>query len=230
VQIPAFVTEVLKDYDTNPRPFAEYQITSALIAALQKHKPLSEQDDDAFRSELWAFTMHTSDEGEKSCWGTHFGPRSADGSLPDMKQNGALLIGHWQRRADEVRHPVLRARYADLVWDLKRVVTGERPDIKFARLAIDTYLEAISSKLYHEGVHGIVCATRALGLALSINDNQRVEKARDVMFGLYEAVAVPQLPGTWIFLFDSLYGNRKVMLRQAQQEKLQAISKPWTRG
>ena len=220
VQTPAFVTEVLKDYDTNPRPVVEYQIASALIAALQKHKPLSEQDEDGFRADLWAFTMHVSDEGERSCLGTHFGPRSADASLPDMKQNGPPLIEHWQRRVDDMRHPVLRARYSDLVWDLKRVATGERPDIKFARLAIDSYLEAISSKLYHETVHGIGCATRALSVALSINDKQRVEKARGTMFALYDVVAIPYLPGTWIFLFDALYANRKVSLSEAQRDEL----------
>lgn len=220
METPAFVTAILKDYDTNQCPVAEYQISSAFFAALQKYKPLSEQDDDGFRADVLAFTIHVSEVGEKSCWGTHFGPRSDVGFLPNVKQNGAPLIEHWQRRVEQVKHPVLLARYADLVWDLKKIATGDRPDIKLARLAIDSYLEAISKKLYHEAVHGIACATRAFTLALSINDKQRAERARNAMFELYEAIAVPQSPGTWIFLFDSLYGSRKVDLTQAQQEKL----------
>lgn len=214
------MTEVLKDYDTNLRPVAAYQIASALITALQKHKPLSEAEDEGFRADLWAFTIHYSEEDEQSYWGTYFGPRSSDGSLPDMRHNGAPLIEHWKRRASKVNHPALRARYADLAWDLERIATGQRPDIKFAHIAVDSYLETICQKNYANSVDGICFVRRALNLSLSINDKERIEKSRDAMFALYNVVAIPSLPGTWIFLFDALYANRKVGLTDAQRDKL----------
>ena len=40
------------------------------------------------------------------------------------------------------------------------------------------------------------------------------------MFKLYDDVAVPSQAGTWPFLFDSLYANRKVELTKAQANKL----------
>jgi hypothetical protein len=71
-------------------------------------------------------------------------------------------------RADEARHPVLRARYSDLVWDLKRVATGKHPDFRLAHPAIDSYLEALGQRLYREAIHGISRAKQALNLSPQI--------------------------------------------------------------
>jgi hypothetical protein len=198
-----------------------------MFAALQHHKPLSQEDEEGFRAEVWAFELPASEPGETSAWGTHFGPRRAEGAqnasnglFADIKHRGAELVEYWKSRADETRHPVLRARYADLVWDLARVAASAQPDIRFARLAIDSYLEAVDARLYEEETHGIRCAVRALNLSLSANDKQLIARARDAMFRLFDLVAVPHLPGTWLFLFDSLYANRKVDLTGEQELNL----------
>jgi hypothetical protein len=198
-----------------------------MFAALQHHKPLSQEDEEGFRAEVWAFQLPASEPGQASAWGTHFGPRPIEGAQnasnglsPDIKHQGAALVEYWKSRAEETRHPVLRARYADLVWDLARVATSARPNIRFARLAVDSYLEAVDARLYQEETHGIRCATRALNLSVSANDKQLIARARDAMFRLFDVVAVPHLPGTWLFLFDSLYANRKVELTEEQEAKL----------
>jgi len=227
MQTPDFVTNLLRNYDTALPPVAEYQVESALFAALQRHTPLSQGDEGGFWAEVWAFRLPPCERGETSAWGTQFGPRPVEGAqivssgfFPDIKQEGAELIEYWKGRAEESIHPVLKARYADLVWDLTRVPTDTRPDIKFARLAVDGYLEAVDTRLYQDETDGIRYATRALNLLLSINDKQRIAKARDAMFRLFDLVAVPHLPGTWLFLFDSLYANRKVELTGEQEAKL----------
>jgi hypothetical protein len=61
---------------------------------------------------------------------------------PDLKQVNAAMIDHWKSRAREVRHPLMRARYADLVWDLEQPATGRKRAVRFARQAIDAYVEA----------------------------------------------------------------------------------------
>jgi lysyl-tRNA synthetase class 1 len=43
---------------------------------------------------------------------------------------------------------MMRARYADLVWDLKRAITQQKPNPEFARIAIDSYIEAADKKFY----------------------------------------------------------------------------------
>ena len=107
-----------------------------------------------------------------------------------------------------------------IVWDLKEAITGERPEVHFAQLAIDSYLETLERGLYKESVSGIKQARRALDLAVQINDGARVEQVRDAMFVLYDRVAEPGEGGTWPFLFDSLYGNRKVVLAVGQERRI----------
>ena len=106
------------------------------------------------------------------------------------------------------------------MWDLKEAITGERPEVHFAQLAIDSYLETLERGLYKESVSGIKQARRALDLAVQINDGARVEQVRDAMFVLYDRVAEPGEGGTWPFLFDSLYGNRKVVLAVGQERRI----------
>jgi hypothetical protein len=51
-------------------------------------------------------------------------------------------------RANEVKHPVMKARYADLVWDFSRPAAQKKPAIMFARTAIDSYLQAADEGLF----------------------------------------------------------------------------------
>ena len=53
------------------------------------------------------------------------------------------MIAHWAQRAKGVRHPFLKARYADLTWDLCKVVAGTRRDPEMARAAMRAHLEQV---------------------------------------------------------------------------------------
>src|SRR4051812_34614862 len=39
-------------------------------------------------------------------------------------------------------HPILRARYADLAWDMSRAIAEASPNPEMARVAIDAYIES----------------------------------------------------------------------------------------
>jgi hypothetical protein len=41
------------------------------------------------------------------------------------------FVCHWSSRANEMTHPILKARYADLVWDAGPAITGERSAMPF---------------------------------------------------------------------------------------------------
>jgi hypothetical protein len=81
---------------------------------------------------------------EKFPWGTRYGPLTTqereDGTSahnPDRSQLTPEMIQIWEQRARKSQHPYLRHRYAEQVWDLKKLVTGERAAVEFAHLAID---------------------------------------------------------------------------------------------
>jgi lysyl-tRNA synthetase class 1 len=108
----------------------------------------------------------------------------------------------------------MRARYSDLVWDLKRAITGQRATPDYARTAIDSYLKAADEKFYSIEVVGIQWLGRALDLSLSIKDDDRTKRVVEFMFEFYDRVAQLQFMGTWLFLFDNLYGQKFVSPEQ----------------
>lgn len=87
---------------------------------------------------------------EEPCdWGTFYGPwgsyETANGRLdrPSLSGITSACVDYWSKRMKTAQHPVLRARYGDLVWDLSQKVTNHKPSIEAAHIAIDGYIEAI---------------------------------------------------------------------------------------
>ena len=75
------------------------------------------------------------------------------------------------------QHPALRARYADMVWDLSQKATGIKPPIEAAHIAIDGYSETLTAypeTSFHSWGN---IRKRIIDLALSINDHDRLRKA-----------------------------------------------------
>jgi hypothetical protein len=145
-----------------------------------------------------------------------------DGSpfyAPDIAEANSETIEYWKERSRESKHPILRARYSDLVWDFAREVAGQKPDVSFARMAIDAYIDSakLSYKLVVQPIHYL---ERALELAIAIGDGERTQRVVDAMFDLYDRVAQPELAGSWPFLFDNLLDNKKLALTEEQQKRI----------
>jgi lysyl-tRNA synthetase class 1 len=210
MNIPDWVQRVLSSFEGRTEPYREVEITDALGAVRKHQGDLSEEDWKGFLSEYSAF-LFLGQRNKDSVWGTYFAPmmsaKKSDGSdllSPDIKTLDADAVSHWERRATTCHNPVMRARYGDLVWDLKRAITGEPPSPEYACIAIDSYREATDKKFYPMEVDGIQWLERALHLTLSINDSERKNRLVEFMFEFYDRVAQTQFAGTWLFLFDNL--------------------------
>src|SRR5260370_9800923 len=81
------------------------------------------------------------------------------------------MLAVWQGRARAARNPFLRYRYADLVWDLIRLVTGKDPNIELARTAIDAIIEGLGGAAFEYPVEAYRAARRGLAIDLSIDDS-----------------------------------------------------------
>ncbi|MBI3404965.1 MAG: DUF4209 domain-containing protein [Acidobacteria bacterium] len=224
MKIPNFVEELISRYEKREDSFNEVEIHDALSTSRKANPDLDQEEFEGFRAEASAFFFYER-RGKDSIGGTYFAPMfsatQADGTricAPDIKVLNAEVIAYWQQRAKESKHPVLRARYADLVWDMTQSIVGERPDVEFARIATDAYLEAVDRGFYTIAVQGIRWCERALDIALSISDKDRVRRIVEFMFHFHDRVPVPQHIGTWIFLFDDLYGRRDLI--STDQEKM----------
>jgi len=121
---------------------------------------------------------------EPNVWDTYYGPEMSredkDGNRfdkPPLESITFECIAYWTTRMNAAKHPALRARYADLVWDLSHKATGKKPPIEAARIAIDGYAEAMMTHPEMSFDSWGDIQKRIIDLALSINDEEYLRKA-----------------------------------------------------
>lgn len=137
---------------------------------------------DALRFEFIAVYLALYDE--PNVWGTNYGPEMSsidkDGNrfdTPPLESITPQCIAYWTARMNAAKHPALRARYGDMVWDLSQKATGNRPPIAAAQIAIDGYAEALTTFPEMSSNNWGDIQKRIVDLALSINDEERLRKA-----------------------------------------------------
>jgi len=141
--LPAELQPVLAPFEDAKEAFGELQVAESLGEFRLKNTALSCEAAQALDAECFAFYVGACREGN-SVWGaylqpimsglTHAGERIDQPSLTVLTRDA---LDYLAQRATESRHPVLKARYADVVWDLRRKTTGDAPDVALARVAID---------------------------------------------------------------------------------------------
>ncbi|MDW9906038.1 DUF4209 domain-containing protein [Sinorhizobium meliloti] len=224
MQIPETIERVIIDFDQQKAPFDAHQVQSALSGARAKLR------DKTALSEAWAdlvpFCLQEEQE-EHPPWSTYFGPmgsgRDANGNttfFPDVRQLTPEILEHWEGRATTLNHPVLRGRYADAVWDLSRNAANRKPDVRFARIAIDSYLEAVQTSRYPDAHDYAIALNRALQIATSLNDSGKVNEIRALMLDRFDQEV--QTDGWWHPLYTTLTTNRKA--GTTVDEKLRLIA------
>lgn len=229
LKLPEGLKETLERLDRDLPPLKRYEPGSMFAGA---HDAEGLTDDE--RKGAWAegavFNLSSKIRGEASVWGTHFGPLvtlpKEDGTeahSPDIKAFDVGVLDHWKERSKQAIHPVLRARYADAVWDLQELAIGSRPGVEYAQIAIDAYLDIIGSGKHEGDLEAIFYVERALQIALMVNDRTRIDRAKATMLNLLaRSLTSPKLVGLWSFAFDALYDpkSKKLALSVAEQDKL----------
>jgi lysyl-tRNA synthetase class 1 len=217
VKLPAWIEKVLAEYEAKTTPHNEIEISDALLTERKGMGNLSDEDYRALLAEHSAFQF-IENEDEKSVWGTYFAPIAefgrTDGSTvrsPDIKTLDQETLEHWRDRAKTTKNPVMRARYADLVWDFGRELGEKKRDYQCAVIAIESYLEAAKKRLYPNPIEGVRWIVRALHIALSINSPERASSAADAIFSLVDSDQDLGHIGVWIAPFDYFYDEKGVL-------------------
>lgn len=217
--------ELLSKYDSSTQPISEAEIYTAI-------RRLRDREDQVpppveWLAEVMAFGFHESCRDKETGCGTYFGPMATwterDGTIgefPSVKDVTPDMIRYWTDRAKQAKHPIMRARYADLVWELTEIVTGNSRDFRMAQVAVDSYIEIARSDCHKYQTDVIDKLKRALSLALLLNDQSRVASVRDAIIEYEDYVAENDKPGLWGFSYDFLYNNKKVALSEDQKRKL----------
>lgn len=160
-------------------------------------------------------------------WGTYFGPTlgvsDKDGNFvgaPDISQLNPEMIEYWENRARKTQHPILRARYAGLVWDFSQKVTQNNPSIEMAHARIDAIIDIASDNLHKFETHTIDLLEHALALACQINDTSRIARVRDAVIAYENNTTIDEGIRIWVFSYDLLMKHKKVPLTEEIQNNI----------
>ena len=219
--------KLLYSYDETNPPLSDANVSEALRGLYEEHLEQDEESGFLLLSEQMAFGFAGSNSEDKYGWGTFYGPRAVmqgeDGQfyeVPSVKLVTPEMLQYWSVRAKAAKHPFLRLRYADLVWDFTKKITDNSPDFRLAHTAIDTTIELVKSDKLNYKVEAIRKLERGLSIALSINDEERVEAIKAIMLAFEDEIADDRKAGLWGFSFDNLLLNKNVSLSNLEKEKI----------
>jgi hypothetical protein len=222
--MPASIEEIVRRYDAKKEPFNEFTIGGEVNAARSALVDPTEPESLGAWAEVLAFALATG-QHEKP-WNSYFGPMGSetypDGKtiyFPDIAETPAVTVDHWAARARAVNHPFLKARYADLAWEMSRLIGKRKRDPEDARIAIDAYLNAIP-RMAEDHEH-LQFAIRALDLAVLIGDRERADKARSELMGVHRSL-MKNKRGLWWYAVDRLLEDKKAGVTELERAELVA--------
>jgi hypothetical protein len=210
-----FVDEAFQQFGPN-RGLPELFIVGDAIAFGAQSLELTDQERHAVDAEVAALTFHGSPR-VKSCWNTYFRPRSSeeqsDGSVihsPDIRQLDVASIRRWKQRAEITNDPVVRARFADVVWDLEQVITGggARP-FEFAKVAVNAYLQGVSEQRFGAPILSTFPLHRALMIASQLKDSDLIRTVSTRILELGESAPLTSI-GIWDMPSSAFLGIRRM--------------------
>ena len=229
------LAEVLAAYDVAGKRFEWHNLVGALCSMpdAEKAKPESHH-------EWTAFMLQPSDND--STFGGYYGPHltmaDAKGNpvytpaLSDITPDAVL---YWEQRYKAAKNPLLRMRYAGLVWDFKRRIVKANYDSDLYRVYVDSMLEVCNGDY---ASHPVVTAN-ILERLFSITKSQSadLEKTKEALRAFEIRHATDKSVRCWACQFLLMTENKKCFtpdeinaLVTAHEDRLRRLSTPDANG
>jgi hypothetical protein len=223
--------KILASYEDRSELFDEHDIHSKLRDLSAKAIGDIPRD---FLAELMAFGFAENYQDSDTAWGTYYGPlmvmRNEEGKLmesPSVKLVDDAMLSYWAERAIQSRHPTLKARYADIVWDFSRHVTGKMADPTMARIAITANMEIAQRHLCEHDFDLAGKLKRALSLALQINDAELLQKVKETIISSEAYFAAKGNLKHRGFSYDILIENNRIQLTDSESHEIILALEHW---
>ena len=209
----ALLQQILTRFDHALAKFVEHDVSSAIK---EIERPAASSIPIELKAEQMAFDFCENYQDETSGWGTYYGPLivwPVDGAIreyPSIQVLTPEILSYWSTRAEEASHPILKTRYADLVWTFAKVVRDVSPTFRMAHIAIDSRLEISKRDLPEYDIATVEHLKRALTLSVSLSDTKRFEQTRHAIIAFEDKISEDDKLGTWGFSYNLLIsGNYK---------------------
>jgi hypothetical protein len=183
--------------------------------------------DETFHWEKAAFEFYANYRNKETGWGTYFGPMFIwpDGEghsveYPSIQMLSEQILDYYAKRATEAVNPLLVARYAGLVHDFQRRVTGRRIPYAIRLLYINALIDTANGDYQLTPVYTFEKLKQALRIALQIKNKGLASKAKDALIAFEERHARDQYAGLWGISIELLVlQNRSQNIISAEEEE-----------
>ena len=167
------IDDVLASFEGLQERFWPHAVSGALHV-LEADSRLNDKDRRRLYFEIAAWELQAGHR-KPSIWGNHFHPlqvgRTEDGSplfRPELKEISTDAATCWSENLKYLSSPFLRARYADLLWDLAYLQCEDKKrDRASGEIAVQSYLEIAKLSI---AVEAAIALERAFQIATELND------------------------------------------------------------
>lgn len=226
------LAEILDAVDASERPLDEMKLAGELKAALSNVVALGIDEQKGAIAEIEALRFQRPHGPEsRRTWGIYWSELASaetrEGKtvyFPDIADIDEAIVTHWISRSTDVRHPVLRARYADLAWEFGGFLKNQNKTsslivpFTLTGYAVDAYLEAVRRELAEDQFHSWQFLDRAISLAGATNDSTRMQRSKEALFAYYGKVENAGEKFLW-WKFDDITWMRRRVLALTPSEK-----------
>lgn len=144
--------------------------------------------------------------------------------FPKLEDISLEAIQYWISRAESTENIVLKARYADLVWNFSKLFQSEvEKPFRFAILAIDSYLEIVEKHTIDEQLIINEYLIRALKLAKKLNLKDKTSDIQATMIFVENQIDEDEFIGLWGNSFDELILEKSSITEEQKTEIIQLI-------
>lgn len=211
---------ILKQLDKAKKKLNEEEISKRLNDFIDEK--YDEDPPKTILAEQIAFDFVEDYPEDKNTWNTYFGPMFtlSGKEYPSIKKITPKIINYWEKRADESEHPILKARYSNLVWDFTEEITEEHPSHKIGQIFIDTVIEITNNDLHKDETNVIKKLERALNIALELNDKNRIESLKSTIIDYEKRIRDDEKSGLYGFSYTLLVKNKKIKLDTTVEKEI----------
>jgi hypothetical protein len=217
------VDEFIRSQEMTENVLAEYKVGSSCAAFARKHPELANDARFTAIDVAFSFDIEDDEDGAGSA-GEYYIPghvrKPEDGearAFPTASDLTVDMLAYWEEGAARPIHPVIRVRYADLVWEWKKRVTGESPAVTIAHAVVEATLDMVSRGMHAEPLEQLRRLDRALTLAARVRLSSHFENVVLAIMGLQKDVIDDHI-GLWIQPFDLLLSRKLPALPSGVEE------------
>lgn len=190
------IDTVLNDFNKRGDLFPEYELDAAL----------RERESEEALAERVAFGVIANRTDRDYGWGTYYAPMAVfqDSETqkwvesPSIKLVTKDMIEYWKDRFDAATQPIMKIRYADVIWDFGKEKSDEEIDVKYPLAVIEETNKVIDK--VHTLDYPILFEEkllRALQLSLALNKKDLLQTTASSLFEFEEKLTQenPKLTG-----------------------------------